>query len=292
VNIIHNANMVHESAINNHTKGPGKRALIRNLWSLVSADGFESPAPTHKGMRYRAEANKGIQPLVDVYLPEHATGPLPSVVLVHGGGFLLGSRNMKPMRFLAGQLLGAGFAVCSVDYRLIFRGGRLTESRRDVADALEWWLAQAERWALDTEQVSMVGLSAGATLSLFTAGEPTLPTPKRVVCVFGLYNYEYMNGSMGRWLPQLLTGSKEQNAWREHSVMRAPQPQCETMLLHGDADQVVPVAQTHELAAHRKRLGLKTRTHIYPNAPHGFFNYRTDTAKSAVADILSFLTHE
>jgi acetyl esterase/lipase len=263
-----------------------------NLWSLVSSDGFESPAPTHEGVRYRAEANRGVQPLADVYLPETRTGPLPSVFLVHGGGFLVGSRSMKPMRFLAGQFLSAGFAICAIDYRLIFRGGGLAESRRDVGDALEWWLAQGEALSLDTDQVSIVGLSAGATLSLLTAGEPTLPTPKRLVCVFGLYDYGYLDVAVGRWLPQLLTGGKGEGAWREHSVMRATQPQCETMLLHGDADMLVPVAQAHELAAHRQSLGLETQTHIYPNAPHGFFNYRTDTADTAAADIVRFLTHE
>ncbi|HIA01801.1 MAG TPA: alpha/beta hydrolase [Myxococcales bacterium] len=285
-------NMIHDSTSADISQPrPGTRALIQNLWSLVSPDGFESPRPTHSAMPYRSAHKRGIKPLADVYLPTADQAHSASVVLVHGGGFFLGSRTMKPMRFLAGRLLDAGFSVCSIDYRLILRGGRLGECCEDVADAVLWWHQQCEDWALDPAEISLVGLSAGATLSLMTAADKQLPTPKRLVSVFGVYDYEYMRG-IGQWLPKLLLQDNEHSHWREHSVINGPQPTCPTLLLHGDADALVPVAQAHNLATTRKQLGLPTAMRIYPNAPHGFFNYRTDTADTAARDIVSFLTGE
>ena len=78
---------------------------------------------------YRARA-RGIAPLVDTYAPAAPTGA--SVVLVHGGGFVIGSRRMKPMRFLATQLAAAGITVCSVDYRMIRSGAGAEFSLTDA----------------------------------------------------------------------------------------------------------------------------------------------------------------
>jgi acetyl esterase/lipase len=287
----HNSTVIHtpekQSADSRNT--PGKRAILRNLWALITPDAFESPTPTHKRLVYRDTRQRGVKPLADVYLPKNSGEAIPSVFLVHGGAFLLGSRSMKPMRFLAGQLRDAGFAVCSIDYRLIFRGGRLEEARKDVSDGLLWWRDQADKWALDLENQSILGLSAGASLALLVAGDPALPTPQKLVCGFGLYDFETMGGKLGRMLPQLLTRSKEEGDWRRLSPLRSPQPDCPTLLLHGDADQVTTVEQTHALAAHRHELGLDTRTRIYPQAPHGFFSYSGETTIDAMDEIVRFL---
>jgi len=71
--------------------------------------------------------------------------------------------------------------------------------------------------------------------------------------------------------------------------LRSPQPDCPTLLLHGDADQLTSVEQTHALAAHRHELGLDTHTRIYPQAPHGFFNYCGETTMDAMDEIVRFL---
>jgi pectinesterase len=290
----HNASVIHTPEKQSATSrtAPGKRAIIRNLWALITPDGFESPTPTHKRLVYRSTRRRGVKPLADVYLPKNSGEAMPSVFLVHGGAFLLGSRSMKPMRFLAGQLQDAGFAVCSIDYRLIFRGGRLEEARKDVSDALLWWRGQADTWGLDLENQSILGLSAGATLAFLVAGDPALPTPKGLVCGFGLYDFECLDGKLGRLLPQLLTRSRDEKEWRRISPLRSRQPDCPTLLLHGDADQLTHMDQAHALTALRQDLGLETDTLIYPQAPHGFFNYCDDTSFKATNDILRFLKEE
>ena len=107
-----------------------------------------------------------------------------------------------------------------------------------------------------------------------TAADKRLPTPKQLVSVFGVYDYQYMQG-IGQLLPKLLLENSDQDSWRDHSVINGPQPTCPTLLLHGDADALVPVAQAHNLATTREQLGLPTTMRIYPNAPHGFFNFLT-----------------
>ena len=103
---------------------PQSRGVLRALWLLATPPAFEPRLPHAEAERFRSRRARGIAPLADVYLPD-GPGPHPSVIIVHGGGFVIGSRRMKPVRYLATRLCAAGYAAAALDYRMIFRGGRL-----------------------------------------------------------------------------------------------------------------------------------------------------------------------
>jgi acetyl esterase/lipase len=234
--------------------------------------------PTHPGEVYRGRLR------ADLYVPPEATGA--SVVLVHGGGFVIGSRRMKPMRVLAERLVAAGLAVCAIDYRLIFRGGRLAEATDDVRAALAWWANRATALGLDPRAVTVVGLSAGGALALLAAAGGDVAG---VVACFGLYEIDHLRGPAAL-LPRLLFETRDRAAWRARSPRFAPQPAAPTLLLHGDDDGLVPVDQARRLAAHREALGLPTRLVIYPETPHGFFNLPGPARDAGVAEIIAHAT--
>lgn len=261
-------------------------AIARSLWSLRGAMPVADVEPTHPAVRYRAHAAPGIRPLADVYLPAQPTGA--SVVLVHGGGFTIGSRRMKPMRYLAAKLVAAGIAVCAVDYRMIFRGGRLTEALDDVADALAFWSERAPALGLDPRAISMAGLSAGGTLAMLAAARDSSKL-HRLVCCFGLYEADHLLGPVASLMPRLLFGTTDRTAWRDRSPRTAPQPSVPTLLLHGTRDGLVPVDQARRLAAHRDSLGLARRLVVFPDAPHGFFNSPTPFAAKGVRELCDYV---
>ena len=239
--------------------------------------------PTHAAVRYRDDVPRpgAVAPLADIYLPPRPIGA--SAVLVHGGAFVAGSRRMKPMRYLAARLHAAGIAVCAIDYRMIFRGGRLEEATADVHDAFAFWFRTTASLGLDLRRVSMVGLSAGATLALLAA--PRIPAGRlaRLAACFGLYDAEHLRG-LRALLPRLLFRTNDRAAWRlPHS---APQTATPTLLLHGAADGLVPVDQARRLAALRESLELPTRLVVYDGAPHGFFNVPVPAAAAAVREII------
>lgn len=249
-------------------------ALLTSLRSLRGEPPI-SIAPTEAAVRYR-EPRRGIAPLADVYHPARPSGR--SVVLVHGGAFVIGSRRMKPMRLLAARLVEAGLTVCAVDYRMMFRGGRLDEAIADVTDAVEFWRARS------TGEISLVGLSAGASIALGVAARS--PHVARLVCAFGLYEVDHLRG-IASVFPRLLFGTADRTAWTARSPRHLPQPTTPTLLLHGTEDGLVPVDQARRLAAHREALGLPTRLVIYEGAPHGFFNLPCDAAEAGVREIVS-----
>ncbi|MBA3391096.1 MAG: alpha/beta hydrolase [Deltaproteobacteria bacterium] len=260
-------------------------AALRALQSLRGDPTIAAVQPTEAAVPYRAHLRGGIAPLVDIYLPARPIGA--SVVLVHGGAFVIGSRRMKPMRYLAARLVTAGIAVCAVDYRLIFRGGRLDEAVDDVSEALAFWAGRVPALGLDARAVSMVGLSAGASLGLLAAARTDRLAS--LVCAFGLYEIGHLRGPAGL-LPRLLFRTADRATWHSRSPRFAAQPATRTLLLHGDDDGLVPVEQARRLAAHRESLGLPTRLVIYPGAPHGFFNLPLPAADAGVREIIDHVS--
>ncbi|MCC6997458.1 MAG: alpha/beta hydrolase fold domain-containing protein [Deltaproteobacteria bacterium] len=269
---------------------PPSGGLLDALRGLLAPPHFQPRVPAVAGLEF-GPRHRGIAPLADVYLPD-APGPHPSVVLVHGGGFINGSRAMKPMRFLATRLAEAGVAAMTFDYRMIFRGGRLGESVADVATALRWWREQAGRFELDPARVTLMGLSAGASLTMLTAAELPPATLDRVVGVFGVYDFSALQGRraglMRRWLFQ----SDDPETWRQRSPIavteRVPH---RVLLIHGTGDVMVPAQHSRRLAARRRELGLPVEDLYVAGAPHGFFNTARHQAAAdqAVAATLRFL---
>ncbi len=109
--------------------------------------------------------------VMDIYLPENATGSDPVIVVVHGGGFKFGDQTMDIIQPVIEAGVANGYVVASVDYR---KSGEATfpGALADVKAAVRYLKANAELYGIDPEQVVIWGESAGAYLSLMTALTP------------------------------------------------------------------------------------------------------------------------
>ena len=63
---------------------------------------------------------------LDLYLPEHAAGPLPIIILLHGGGWAGGDK--KDFRGMCMRFVQRGYASATVNYRLAAKGAPVTDS--------------------------------------------------------------------------------------------------------------------------------------------------------------------
>lgn len=143
-----------------------------------------------KTLIYASPVGKDL--LLDLYLPQGAKTPLPTIIFLHGGGWSGGTRTTGPdfHRFFAQD----GFAIASIEYRLT-PSITFPSNVEDVKTAIRWLRANAAAHGLDTTRIGLWGTSAGATLACVAAlspqgmfeGEGNLDQPSAVQCVLDAY---------------------------------------------------------------------------------------------------------
>lgn len=100
--------------------------------------------------------------LLDVYRPKEEMGILPVIINVHGGGWVAGTKDAA--QFYCMSLAGYGFAVINPSYRLAPEY-KWPSGVEDINTVAHWVMNHAEKYGLDTENVFLVGDSAGGNMA-------------------------------------------------------------------------------------------------------------------------------
>jgi acetyl esterase/lipase len=118
---------------------------------------------------------------LDVLIPP-ATAPKrrPSVVLIHGGAFVGGSRT--DMVGVANAWVARGYNAVSIDYRLdqsLYQdssppkqAAAATAATTDAEVAVRWMKANAAKYGIDPNRIAAVGYSAGGAIALGMSAVP------------------------------------------------------------------------------------------------------------------------
>lgn len=227
------------------------------------------------------------------------------VVDLHGGGWVVGSAALNDR--LTGHLAEAGFAVASIDYRLLdeVRGVWMADAVADCAAALRWALGEgASRFG--TGQVFVIGESAGAHLAalaiLALRDEGAARLPAGCIFVQGVFDLSgtasarlagpdallFDGPNLGRDLGRLTPG-RDEEARRQPDVsplyadLRRLPP---ALFVLGEID---PFQDDSRLMAERwSEVAPATRLDV-PDAPHGFQHFGAPTAMLAQAFIRDWI---
>lgn len=113
--------------------------------------------PTAKDVVY---ASASPTQKLDLYVPE-GNGPFPLIINIHGGGFMMGDKSNPP---LTDELLAAGYAVASIDYRLSGEA-KFPAAVQDAKAALRFLRANAAEYKLNPDKFGAYGGSAGGNLA-------------------------------------------------------------------------------------------------------------------------------
>ena len=224
------------------------------------------------------------QQRLDLYLPEKADARRPLVVWVHGGGWEAGRKEDSP----AAWLVGKGFTVASINYRLS-QHAVFPAQIQDCKSAIRWLRANAAKYHLDPNRVGVAGDSAGGHLValLGTTGgvkelegsQGNLDQFSRVQAVVDFYgptdfvswdphfsNYAYAV------ITRLIGGPPHENkekARKASSVAYVNKDSAPFLILHGDKDGIVPLAQSQELAEALKKAGVEVDLQVIKGSGHG-----------------------
>lgn len=154
---------------------PFRAAFRRRAGALLVDNFFRGMAaagklhPLARPERHRVEVLRDIsygtpdEPArrLDVYRPTSASGPLPAVVYVHGGGFRILS---KDTHWVMGLMFARrGYVVFNIDYRLA-PVHPYPAAVEDCCAAFAWVAQNAARYGADPGRLVLAGESAGANL--------------------------------------------------------------------------------------------------------------------------------
>ena len=221
---------------------------------------------------------------LDVCTPPGA-GPFPVAILVHGGGWMSGTRSgsEKPgsgsdITPWFSSFTDTGFVWFSIDYRLA-PAHRWPAQLEDVQAAIRWVKAHASDYKGDPARLVIVGHSAGGHLALHAAvvgeGDTRVQAAVGYAPVSDLEFDSEVRGGPSVSLQNLFRLTKEltpetRARLRTVSPIGHVKPGLPPMLiLHGDADRTVPVAMTRRFEEKMLAAGNTCDVVVLPRAPHG-----------------------
>lgn len=116
----------------------------------------DTPLQTQAGVVYKPGST------FDVFSPAGTTGPLPTVVWIHGGAWISGAqRDVNPyLQIIAAE----GYTTIGVSYPIAPEATYPT-AVRDINEALAYIKAHAAELNVDTGRIVLAGDSAGAQLA-------------------------------------------------------------------------------------------------------------------------------
>lgn len=237
---------------------------------------------------------------LDIWYPRDNSNPTPTLVYIHGGGWIFGSKEGAVYQFL--PYLEKGWRVVNVEYRMA--GNSLAPGAvEDTRCALRWIFRNAKQWNFDTSKIVLTGHSAGGHLALITAmlpkgtdldnrcyGDEEL----RAAAVINWYGITDVNDVIQgenlknyavMWMGSQPNAAEIAKKVSPLSYVRAGLPP--VLTIHGDKDDVVPFSHATRLKEALDKAEVPNKLHTVKGGGHGMFELKDYSA--AFEEIWKFL---
>jgi acetyl esterase/lipase len=232
---------------------------------------------------------------LDLYLPKNRGTPLPTLIFIHGGGWVAGQKEQDVLHLL--PYLSLGWAVVNIEYRLA-SNSPAPAAVEDCRCALRWVESRAKSFNFDTSRIVLTGGSAGGHLALITGMLPansifdrqcptndsirwnsgTEPSVKVAAIVnwFGITDVEeLLDGPNAKhyaieWFGSM---SNRKELAKELSPLSYVRPGLPPIItIHGDNDNVVPYSQAVRLHAALDKVGVPNQLVTIHDGGHDGFS--------------------
>ena len=223
--------------------------------------------------------------------PEMAQKKWPAIVVCPGGGYcMVSQREAEP---IALQFVPEGYRAFVIDYSVAPNG--FPCQLLEVAAVMELIYKNAQEWHIDTEDITIIGFSAGGHLAAQYTNRYNCPEVRAVfpeskpvnasILSYGVLSAkpEYTHGDTVRnFVGHVPEVENEKGCDCSMGVTENTPP---TFLWHTAADQVVPVECSLLYAQELSKYHIPFELHIYPYGPHGLATADEVTYLSADEDM-------
>ena len=259
----------------------------------------------------------GFRPLrLDLYRPRNtgSVAPaLPLVVYVHGGGWQSGhTRHAGAFANWPGVLAllaSRGYVVASIEYRLSGEA-RFPAAIQDVKTSIRWLRSKSAQFGIDPTRVLIWGGSAGGQLAALAAtsckvdslAPPQSPLAAQSDCVQGLVTwygvFDFVNAPFSGAAEQPASSPVQKylgcmpSDCKSAAELASPVTHLDkndppALLIHGELDKVVPVAQSKWFHQATQFRGAKSDLLVIKGVDHSFIGADAEATRRASLQALS-----
>jgi dipeptidyl aminopeptidase/acylaminoacyl peptidase len=224
-----------------------------------------------------------------------ATSKHPLIVVIHGGPH---GENGPGFNFKNQIYAAHGYAVLNVNYRGSTGYGQKfadavfgDQDGNEGQDVLYGVSAAVRRYLwIDRERLGIEGVSYGGQLTdwlitqtnEFKAAIPTAGIANLVSYNYMTYYNQYEEMEFGQFLHQ---GNLMDVAWERSALKHIGAAHTPTLIIHGENDNDVPIAEAEQLFVALKDVGVETVFLRYPREGHGLseVKHQIDAADRSIA---------
>jgi acetyl esterase/lipase len=222
---------------------------------------------------------------LDMMLPKGEKGPIPAVVVIHGGGWRAG--NKRDCRIIMPDFVRRGYAAVSPQYRFCPKDP-FPAQVEDVKAAVRWVKSHAKEYHIDPERVGAIGFSAGGHLAMMLGltspadglegATPAGAPDSRVKAVVNFFGPTDLAASdipeiSKPLVTDLLGGAaadKPDLASKASPLSYVSKDDAPVLTFQGTKDPLVPPTQATKLAQAMTEAGVPGRVELLIGAQHGW----------------------
>lgn len=243
---------------------------------------------------------------LEIYSPETIpkTGS-PVILYVHGGSWAYGSSEIPDLLSpLLKSFIDEGYTIISVTYELLNSKIDFTKQVCDVKDSIRWVYKNKNEYNFNTDEIGMIGISAGAHLSLLAAYsdenaftddeslEAYSSKIKYLVDFFGPTDLNTLDKSIAtKDITNALSKMQDNNEYIDKfspiNYVKKDVPK--TLIIHSKSDSLVPYENSLNLYNKSKELNNNVKLVTVNDMNHDLSNISEDDAKTIILNFLIFV---
>jgi acetyl esterase/lipase len=271
---------------------------------ITIAQPFESDSvAVYRDLVYETIGERELH--LDVFQPRCSSGKeTPVVVMIHGGGWRSGEKNME--HYMAGVYAKNGIAAVCLEYRMSMEA-KYPAALQDIKTGIRWVRAMAAKYHFDPLRVAIEGESAGGQMaSLIGAMNEKYPkyqttTYKRysdkvqaAIDVDGVLAFIHPESGEGADKPGKpsagtlwfgVSSKEDSTLWMEASALTHAGKQSVPFLFLNSAQPRFHAGQ-HDMMEVLRKNGIYCEEHLLEGTPHSFWLFHPwvdETMKYTVA---------
>ncbi|MEN2413929.1 alpha/beta hydrolase family protein [Flavobacterium mesophilum] len=238
---------------------------------------------------------KSSQQILDLYVPNGNLKDVPVVILLHGGSWSMGGLEYTNKH--AQDIANKGFVVANVDYRYVNDTISAKDLLADIDAAVTYVSKTSSKYGYAKKGFHIVGISAGAHLALLYGYTKKNMKSITALCAPSRLDSPEMialrknNGRLD--IIEKLAGTKI-NPNGNNAALTKISPfsnisNIPTLLIHGNADNVVNVSQSQNLYNELKKKGVETKLIIREGKGHDAGMNTPETEIENIKDITDWI---